>query len=1015
MVNYGKFSEDTRVKIPAIITLTRLGYDYLSLNDRKEGINFDKETNIFTDIFASSIKRLNPNIDDTEIKTLLTNIKNELNNDDLGKAFYKRLINQIGTSASPKLIDFENINNNTLNVVTELPYENGEDGFRPDITLLINGMPLAFIEVKKPNNRDGILAERDRINIRFKNEKFRRFINITQLLVFSNNQPYDDNDIDPIQGAFYSTTSKSKAFFNQFKEENEYKSKLLSFVKNIDIETEDYILKDTNYTSIKNDKEFEDNKRLDTPTNNIILSLFSKQRIFDILKYAFAYVEYTDDDGKYHFEKHIMRYPQFFASKAIQNHLNLGDRRGIIWHTQGSGKTALTYFNVKWLTDYFQKKNIIPKFYFIVDRIDLKNQAKDEFLMRGLNVNMIDSRNDFVKDIKTPASTSSNSGENEITILNIQQFSEDAKAISNTDYSINTQRVYFIDEAHRSYKPEGSFLASLVNSDKNAIIISLTGTPLLKDWFKGIFGDYFHKYYYNQSIADGYTLKLIREDIETQYKDKLTQALADIQIEKGSIQEQEIYAHKRFITPMLEYIVSDLTNTRIRLNDNIGAMVVCNSSKQAQSLYELFMKKYENNPSNDFSPVKSSLILCNVGDKDFRKSEVKDFKKGKIDILFVYNMLLTGFDAPRLKKMYLNREVKDHNLLQTLTRVNRPYKQLKYGYIVDFVDIKEQFDKTNKAYWDELNAQYGSDEIKEFSNLFKSASEIDGDISEIKDKLWRYDTNNLEEFRKQMDAIKERRELTEIRKVLEKSKELYNLIRFSNYTDLLSKLDFYKFNKLLTIVKDRINLLNLKESLQTNTNTTALLNLALEDIVFDFKKIGESELKLADDFRDRLKRTRTEISSNFDPKDPELIKLREQLEQYFKNRDFENISSSEMSKDMAFLDNIYDKATELNRKNFELQHKYNEDAKFARIHKYIVREKLIDESEPQVYEVLKNIKHKIDDRLLEQDLLQNKAVFDKEVAYNIVNGFKNISNSIIKTLKDCIVNEYVNERFSLQW
>ncbi len=79
--------------------------------------------------------------------------------------------------------------------------------FRPDITLLINGMPLAFIEVKKPNNQEGILAERDRINIRFKNKKFRKFINISQLLVFSNNMEYDHESIEPIQGAFYSSTS----------------------------------------------------------------------------------------------------------------------------------------------------------------------------------------------------------------------------------------------------------------------------------------------------------------------------------------------------------------------------------------------------------------------------------------------------------------------------------------------------------------------------------------------------------------------------------------------------------------------------------------------------------------------------------------------------------------------------------------------------------------------------------------------------------------------------------------
>ncbi|CAN5514097.1 hypothetical protein BH10BAC5_BH10BAC5_16780 [soil metagenome] len=90
-----------------------------------------------------------------------------------------------------RLIDFNNFENNFFNVVTELTCKNGDDEFRPDITLLINGMPLAFIEVKKPNNLEGILAERDRINVRFANKKFRKFINISQILVFSNNMEYD--------------------------------------------------------------------------------------------------------------------------------------------------------------------------------------------------------------------------------------------------------------------------------------------------------------------------------------------------------------------------------------------------------------------------------------------------------------------------------------------------------------------------------------------------------------------------------------------------------------------------------------------------------------------------------------------------------------------------------------------------------------------------------------------------------------------------------------------------------
>ena len=92
-------------------------------------------------------------------------------------------------------------------------------------------------------------------------------------------------------------------------------------------------------------------------------------------------------------------------------------------------------------------------------------------------------------------------------------------------------------------------------------------------------------------------------------------------------------------------------------------------------------------------------------------------------------MLLTGFDAPRLKKIYLGRVIKAHNLLQTLTRVNRPYKDYRYGYVVDFADIRAEFDKTNKAYFEELQSELG-DEFANYANIFKNKDEIEKDITE---------------------------------------------------------------------------------------------------------------------------------------------------------------------------------------------------------------------------------------------------------------------------------------------
>ncbi|WP_038103791.1 type I restriction endonuclease, partial [Ureaplasma diversum] len=206
-----KFNEDTRVKLPALVHLTRLGYEYLPIIHKDQANDlYDPDTNILLQVFEQQFKKLNPN-HKNDPKQILSEIKMELNNDDLGQSFYQRLL-----SIETRLIDFENIENNVFHCTTEFSCENGGESFRPDITLFINGLPLAFIEVKIPNNPGGIVAESERMNNeRLPNKKFRRFLNITQLMIFSNNMEYASNDgAVPIEGAFYSTIDKKKAFFN---------------------------------------------------------------------------------------------------------------------------------------------------------------------------------------------------------------------------------------------------------------------------------------------------------------------------------------------------------------------------------------------------------------------------------------------------------------------------------------------------------------------------------------------------------------------------------------------------------------------------------------------------------------------------------------------------------------------------------------------------------------------------------------------------------------------------------
>ena len=996
-----KFTEDSRVKIPTILHLVRLGYNYLS----KDGITWDEESNIFVEIFKQSIAKINEGIDEQEINRCFEEIKLALDNDDLGKAFYEKLSDNSGV----KLIDFKNFDKNRFDVLTELTYKNGDEEFRPDITLLINGMPLVFIEVKKPNNKEGILAERNRINQRFQNPKFKKFVNITQLMVFSNNMEYDDEAVMPIEGAFYASSSYNKPIFNYFREEENLD--LATILKEEDDDIENIVLKDNNLNVIKHSPEFITNKNPNTPTNRICTSLFSKQRLSFILKYAIAYV--NESQG---IEKHVMRYPQIFATKAIEKKLDEGIKKGIIWHTQGSGKTALSYYNVKYLTNYFQRKSVVPKFYFIVDRIDLLEQASREFKARGLVVHKINSRDEFAKDIKSTGVIHNNSGRAEITVVNIQKFEDDPNVVSAADYDVNIQRVYFLDEVHRSYNPKGSFLANLSQSDTNAIKIGLTGTPLLGNDYnsKALFGNYIHKYYYNASIADGYTLRLIREEIESNYKMLLKQALESIEIMQNDLDRKLIYSHQNFVEPMLDYIIEDFEKSRIAFGDNtIGGMVICDSADQAKKMYDIFESKYANKDAKDNKVKNAALILHDIGTKDLRKDQVEDFKAGKVDFLFVYNMLLTGFDAKRLKKLYLGRVIKKHNLLQALTRVNRTYKDFRYGYVVDFADIRKEFDATNKAYFDELQEELG-DEMEHYSRLFKSKEEIEEEIEQIKDILFRFDTNNIENFSNQITQIQDKQQVQAIKKALGDAKSLYNLIRLFGHFDLLEKIDFSKLSKMYNEASNHLNILNFKENLEKGSDTTNILNVALEDMVFMFTKIGEEELILADKLKNTLRITREALASNFDQQDPKFTTLKEELERLFKKKNLSEVTKEEMDQNIDSLNKIHERIKELNRQNGMLKAKYGNDPKYTRIHKRLIERGDISDQERRIFEALNNVKIETDEQVLQNtQILNNESYFSTEIGRKVIKQFNNqqikLDSNSSKYINELVTREYINE------
>lgn len=1041
------FNEATRVQMPALGHLTKIGYRYIGkISENGANTIYQPETNILKEEFKKQFQKLNPEYSE-DVENILKDITKELNYDDIGKSFYKRL-----TSVSPvKLIDFENIENNSFCCTAEFTCKNEGEEFRPDITLFINGLPLVIIEVKKPNNQGGIIAESERMNnIRFPNKKFRRFINIFQIMIFSNNMEYDAmGGIVPIQGTFYCTGSKNNSFFNCFREDIKGDAKIAEFLekfpyKKINREVEKKILSDFNNQVLYTAPEYQTNLNINTPTNRVLTSMCSPSRLLYLLKYGIAYFNIEREvDGKIETidQKHIMRYQQFFAAMELKNKLSEGVKSGIIWHTQGSGKTALSFHLTNILKDYYAGINKVAKFYFIVDRLDLLEQASQEFEARGLVVKTANSRKELMQQFRENQALHGNSGQNEITVVNIQRFDEERSEVEDVNYATNLQRVFIIDEAHRGYNPKGSFLGNLLESDKKAIKIALTGTPLLKDekasW--KVFGDYIHTYYYDKSIQDGYTLKIIREDIETSYKEKLTEIYnkLEILVEKKDIKKSQIIEHETYVKELIRYIIIDLNRFRqIHEDETLGGMIICETGEQAKKLYSYFneVQREINQMCLKKSQLKAELILHDSEDKETRKSIIKDFKKNMtVDILIVFNMLLTGFDAPRLKRLYFGRKLKDHNLLQALTRVNRPYKNNKYGYVIDFADIKKNFQETNEAYLKELN-RFNEIKINEqklpnlFAQIIEDKDYIIGQIRKAKDILFHYTTDNLEEFSSQISVTEDKEVLLELKKALSETRDYYNLVKIFGDDELkvtFKKIEILKLPQLLSEVQNRINLINQKNLFNGNEEMKVIISEAMNDITFSFKKIAEEEMKIISDgleLNNKWKRVIGGFTENIDKDDPEYITLQEAFMQKFKEKGFVIDSTDEFEKKSKELDEVIKKIDELNRKNKAIMSKYNGDQKFARIHKRVseenIKRKNINKKEivspynDEIMEVLNTIKNDIDLKVYDRNDILKKDVYFQQTAMSEITESMSRFEIITKRedrifIRDRVVKEYM--------
>ncbi len=739
--------------------------------------------------------------------------------------------------------------------------------------------------------------------------------------------------------------------------------------------------------------------------------------------------------------------------KELQKHYEMNPKdplKGIIWHTQGSGKTALTYHLTKLIKDFFSPLGKKTKFYFIVDRLDLLEQAKNEFLKRGLCVHEAENKEDLGQKLKNSSVFEGPQGNDEIIVVNIQKFkAPNEEKVSNEDPSSapkeiisktelqesvqnsrNLQRVFIIDEAHRSYDPKGCFYANLIECDKTAIKIALTGTPLLEDnaqdkATRNTFGNYLHTYSYTESIKDGHTLKLQLETIETSYKEKLQEIYRLLQesitIEDTEVKKETIFNDEKYINAMLSYIIRDLLDFR-RLNDNerLKAMVVCFSSKQAKLANLLFNevqeKVLQENPNlRILNKLKSSLILH---DEQEVKEKIHSFKHEDTDIVFVFNMLLTGFDLPSLKRLYIHRELKDHNLLQAIARVNRSYNNMSFGYLIDFVGIQENFDKTTDDYLKELNRfnQSGANSDSHIKDMFADRKILEKDIKNAYDDLFNYPIDDIEGMTSAIVSISTMNELLKVSHAINTLKERYNLIRTSNDKKILSlkeKIDIEKIHKISSMLHQKAKHLHALKNINEPKNPNDLIVLedliALLDFKIEFKERKELRFKEQEEISAKQKQAKEILEKIPDQQDKEIQKFYKDFSKLLQtpatSQNFEEISHS--------YDAIISQLKQHKEQTTHLLNKYDNDLSYAithkRLHKHLMEENISDPA--GIFTILSALKKSIDERISKrQEILNEEYHLKNAIKLELRNAFKeNPSLKDLEKEKELIIQTLFNE------
>ena len=324
--------EDRRMKIPALLHLSRLGYEYLP----RKTAGRDRETNIFPEVLREAVERINGiRLADGSFQRLLADLRDMLRAEDLGEAFYRTVRN--GWNGL-KLLDDERPEMNRFQAGAEVPCSEGGSRFRPDVTIYVNGLPLAMMEVKTAESKGGIQAEYDRMCRRFRQGSFRTFLQAAQVWLFSNGRPCDGMALLPQNGAFFTAASPGEFPIHPGPGSE---TRGLRPAAGIRRETERIILADNGLERIRKDPDYRKLISPDTPAHRMLTGLAAPERFLFLIRYGIRYIREPEEDGGFRTRKRMLSWEQIEALRRIEGKIRRGFRNWTVPCDRAGGRIMM--------------------------------------------------------------------------------------------------------------------------------------------------------------------------------------------------------------------------------------------------------------------------------------------------------------------------------------------------------------------------------------------------------------------------------------------------------------------------------------------------------------------------------------------------------------------------------------------------------------------------------------------------------------------------------------------------